>query len=119
MNSLLKPLTDADASVIHQIPNFLLIIAVIAIYQSGLEAGYTLGMMLLTVGVIAKITSLVVTRTNVLIVLEQITVIGMFIGILWMLQAWNIKLYEYGFVLLGICTLAFIIIIHIPTQDTD
>jgi len=119
MASQAESLDKFDASVLHQIPNILLIIGVIAIYQSGIEALYTLGLVLLAVGMITKVASLIVNRTRVLSIFEQLSVIGMFIGILWMLQAWDIKLYEYGFVILGICTLAFIVIIHIPMQESE
>jgi hypothetical protein len=43
----------------------------------------------------------------------------MMIGILGMLQPWQIWLYENGFYVLGISTLGFIIVSHIPSPQEE
>ncbi len=119
MTSQTQTMMGVDASALRRIANILLIIGVAAVYQSGFEFVYTLGLVTLGLGFLGTLASLVIQKTHPLKLLEQVTVVGMFIGILGMLQSWNIKLYEYGFVLLGLCTLAFIVIIHIPVSDTE
>ena len=119
MNNQLQETRGFDASLLGTIANILLLVGVFAVYQSGIQAGYTLGVLALVAGVIATITSLVWKKTHPFKLIEQVAVIGMFIGILGMLQPWDIKLYEYGFVILGICTLVFIVVIHIPVAETD
>ena len=119
MTSETRSMVGIDPSVLGTVSNVLLIFGVVAVYQSGIAAGYTLGLLALIAGVIGTILSLLLKGTHPLKLFEQITVIGMFIGILGMLQSWDIKLYEYGFVVLGICTLAFIVIIHIPIPDSE
>lgn len=119
MTSQTQPMIGIDTSLLRRIANILLVIGVIAVYQSGFEIAYAMGLVMLAIGFLGTLASLIMQKTHPLKLLEQVTVIGMFIGILGMLQSWNIKLYEYGFVVLGLCTLAFIVIIHIPVSDTD
>ena len=119
MNKQLQETRGFDASILGTIANMLLLVGVFAVYQSGIQLGYTLGMIALVAGVIATIVSLAWKKTHPLKLIEQLAVVGMFMGILGMLQAWDIKLYEYGFVVLGICTLIFIVVSHIPLAETD
>lgn len=51
--------------------------------------------------------------------LEQLVVAGMVIGTIGMFQPWQLDLYQYGFALLGLCTLAFIVISHIPVERVE
>jgi hypothetical protein len=119
MNNQIQDTSRLDASLLGTIANILLVVGVIAVYQGGIQAGYSLGLLALVAGVIATVVSLVWKSTHPLKMFEHIAVVGMFMGILGMLQPWDIKLYEYGFVVLGLCTLAFTVVIHIPVAETD
>jgi hypothetical protein len=45
--------------------------------------------------------------------------VGMMVGILGMLQAWHIWLYENGFYVLALSTLAFIIVSHVGSPEAQ
>lgn len=47
----------------------------------------------------------------------QIAVIGKIIGIVGMFQPWEIQFFQYGFYLLGICTILFIVAAHLPVKE--
>ena len=49
--------------------------------------------------------------------IEQVVVAGMVLGTIGMFQPWMLDLYHYGFLLLGLSTLAFIVVSHIPAAD--
>lgn len=49
--------------------------------------------------------------------LEQLVVLGMVLGTVGMFQPWAIELYQYGFALLALATLAFIVVSHLPVND--
>ena len=117
MNSQVNETSGLDAVLLGSIANILLVIGMIAVYQGAIQAGYTVGMFALVAGMVATVVSLVWKKAHPLKVVEQVAVVGMFIGILGMLQPWDIKLYEYGFVVLGLCTLVFIVITHIPIPE--
>ena len=119
MNNQLQETSGFDATLLGTIANSLLLVGVIAVYQSAIQVGYTLGILALLAGIIATVVSLIWKKTHPVKLVEQVAVIGMFIGTLGMLQAWDIKLYEYGFVVLGLCTLLFTIIVHIPVAETE
>jgi hypothetical protein len=51
--------------------------------------------------------------------LEQLVVAGMVLGTVGMFQPWHLDLYQYGFALLGLCTLAFIVISHVPVETRE
>ena len=50
--------------------------------------------------------------------IEQVIVAGMVLGTIGMFQPWMLELYHYGFLLLGLSTLAFIVISHIPAAES-
>ena len=41
----------------------------------------------------------------------------MVLGTIGMFQPWVLELYHYGFLLLGLSTLAFIVISHVPAAE--
>ena len=49
--------------------------------------------------------------------IEQLIVAGMVVGTIGMFQPWVLELYHYGFLLLGLSTLAFIVISHVPAAE--
>lgn len=49
--------------------------------------------------------------------IEQLVVAGMVLGTIGMFQPWVLELYHYGFLLLGLSTLAFIVVSHIPAAE--
>lgn len=55
-------------------------------------------------------------NSAVLTRVEQLVVSCMILGTIGMFQPVNIELYKYGFVLLGLSTLAFIVISHLPAE---
>jgi hypothetical protein len=50
--------------------------------------------------------------------IEQVIVAGMVLGTIGMFQPWVLELYHYGFLLLGLSTLAFIVISHVPQVES-
>ncbi len=52
-------------------------------------------------------------------VLERSIIAVMLLGMVGMFQPWQIDLYHYGFVILLVGTLAFIIISHVPVNNTE
>jgi hypothetical protein len=49
--------------------------------------------------------------------LERLTVIGMMAGVIGMFQPWDILWYGWGFIVLFISTLAFIVVSHLPVIE--
>ncbi len=56
-------------------------------------------------------------RTSIVPLLERVTVFGMMIGVIGMFQPWYILWYGWGFIVLAISTLGFIIVSHLPTGE--
>lgn len=48
----------------------------------------------------------------------RVIVIGIMLGIIGMIQPWVFDLFRYGFILLLISTVAFIIISHVPERSS-
>lgn len=92
---------------------------IVFVYQSSSDPLYKIGLLLLVLGTIGTIAVMLLKRSHWLTILERLTLVGMMIGILGMFQSWNIALYENGFYLLGLSTLAFIIVSHIPAVQRD
>lgn len=55
--------------------------------------------------------------SKTLLRIEQVIVAGMVLGTFGMFQPWVLELYQYGFLLLGLSTLAFIVISHVPGAE--
>ncbi len=49
--------------------------------------------------------------------LERVTVFGMMAGVIGMFQPWHIVWYGWGFIILALSTLAFIVVSHLPTGE--
>lgn len=49
--------------------------------------------------------------------LERLTVVGMVAGVVGMFQPWDIRWYGWGFIVLAISTLAFIVVSHLPAGE--
>lgn len=95
----------------------LLIAGMIAVYQRFSEIAANIGYVGIALGTLILVGVMVLRRAPWQNIVERITVIGMFVGILGMLQHWEIVLYEYGFYLLLISTIGFIWILHVPVKD--
>jgi Na+/proline symporter len=106
-----------DTERLEQISTFALIIGVLAVFQSGISWLYWLGLMLLIVGTVGTFAGQLLTKSHVPRIVERMAVVGMMVGILGMLQSWHIWLYENGFYVLGISTLAFIIVSHVESPS--
>lgn len=96
-----------------------LLIGVFAVFQWSYQALFQVGLFLLAFGLVATFASQILKREKWLSVVERIVILFMMIGILGMLQSWNIWFYENGFYLLAISTLTFIIVQHIPPPEAD
>lgn len=49
--------------------------------------------------------------------LERLSVFGMMAGVIGMFQPWDIVWYGWGFIVLLISTLAFIVVSHLPAGE--
>ncbi len=120
MNEQANPLegsTGLDSGMLESGGNLLLLAGIILVYQRSSEALSNIGLLLLVVAFLLTITALVMKRTPWQRLLERIAVFGMAVGILGMLQPWQIRLYENGFYVLGLSTLMFIVVSHIPVRE--
>ncbi len=108
-----------DTALVETGATIAMIIGTLAIFQWSNRAIYEVGAGLFLVGILAYLLNLVLSRVNWHVFAERTIVILMMTGILGMFQPWNIEFYEYGFYVLGLATLAFIIISHIPAPQTD
>ena len=95
----------------------LLLAGLIAVFQRSSEAVAIVGLVGLALGTVALVAVLVIRHRPWQSVVERAAIIGMIVGILGMLQHWDIKLYEYGFYLLFASTICFIAIMHVPVND--
>ena len=112
-----SPMLDTER--IEQFSTIALVVGVLAVYQSGFTWLYWIGLALLALGAIGTLASQVMQQNRIMRIIERMAVVGMMTGILGMLQPWHIWLYENGFYVLGISTLAFIIALHIETPTTE
>lgn len=103
-----------ELSLLEQISSLVFLLGFIAVFQGRSETFYEVGRGLLLLSVLGYLLGMLLNRIQVQPFLERGTVLGMLLGILGMFQPWNILYYEYGFYLLGISTLAFIVISHLP-----
>jgi hypothetical protein len=116
----MKTKTDSsylDVERIEQLSNIALIIGVLLVFQWMLMSLYWLGLILLALGTIGILGSQILKKNHAARIVERMTVIGMMIGILGMLQAWHVWLYENGFYLVALSTLGFIIISHVESPE--
>jgi hypothetical protein len=103
-----------DTALIERISTVVLAVGALAIFQHRSEDFYMLGRLLLVAGLVGYLLSQLLHRTAWVTKLERAIVLGMMIGTLGMFQAWDMVYYEYGFYLLGLSTLGFIIVSHLP-----
>lgn len=119
MNNQTTPQNPLNTEVIEQGANVAFLLGVIAIVQGAFVAGFWLGVALLVLGVLGILGSAVRLRVPWQRIVERLAILGMMIGIVGMFQSWQINLYENGFYILGISTLIFIIISHVPTPKSE
>ncbi len=112
-----QPNLPIDVGRLESSGMLLLIVGMIAVYQRFSEIIANIGYVGIALGTLAVVGVLMLKRAPWQNIVERITVIGMFVGILGMLQTWAIILYEYGFYLLLIATIGFIWILHVPVKD--
>lgn len=106
-----------DAERIEQFSTLALVAGVLLIFQTWYQGLSWLGLTLLAIGVLGTLTAQAINKNYIARIIERMTVIGMMIGILGMLQTWQIWMYENGFYLLALSTLGFIIVSHIGSPD--
>lgn len=104
---------------IESVGTLLLLAGLIAVFQRSSDVVAQIGLGGLALGTLALVGVMVIRRKPWQLVVERAAIIGMVVGILGMLQAWDIQLYEYGFYLLFVSTIGFIVILHVPVEDDD
>lgn len=104
-----------DADLLERISSIALAIGVLGVFQHNFESFYMVSRPLLVLAVASYLFSQGLKHAPLLKILERGIVLGMIMGILGMFQPWNPLYFEYGFYLVGISTLSFIIITHIPS----
>lgn len=110
--------TFLDAEQIEQLSTLALIPGVLAVFQWGYSWLFPVGLFLLVIGTAGTLAGQVLQRNHIARIVERMMVVGMMVGILGMLQPWHILLYQYGFYVLALSTLSFIIVSHIESPDT-
>jgi hypothetical protein len=108
-----------DTHQIERLSTLALLLGILAVFQSNFVWLFWLGIALLAIGAVGTLASEVLKGQPLPRLLERLTIVGMMIGILGMLQPWQIWLYENGFYVLGISTLGFIIVSHIPSPQEE
>jgi len=118
MNGNIKLLNQLDIEVVEQMANVALVLGIIGIFQGVTQIGFWIGVIALVVSVAA---SVMVSRSHQhrVQVVEKFAILGMIIGILGMLQPWQVYLYQYGFLLLFASTITFIVVSHISVPKKD
>ncbi|MGJ3239900.1 MAG: hypothetical protein ACFE0Q_14405 [Anaerolineae bacterium] len=106
-----------DIERLEQLSVILLAIGVLAVFQWGWQWLYVLGLVLLVVGTLGDFAGQLIKRNYIARIIERLTVIGMMVGILGMLQPWHIWLYENGFYMVALSTIGFIVVSHISTPE--
>jgi hypothetical protein len=106
-------------NILNAAANGAFIVGFFSVFQSGYEWLYPVGLALVTLGTVGSLGLMLVQGTHWIPWLERASVLGMLVGILGMFQAWDIWLYEYGFYLLCLTTLGFIIVMHLSVPDDD
>lgn len=106
-----------DIELAEQIANILFVVGAILVFQWWLEVLFIIGLVALALGSLGTLVVQVMKRRPSARIVEQMTVLGMMVGILGMFQSWQIWAYENGFYLLLISTLGFIVVSHIGSQN--
>ena len=106
-----------DAERVEQVSTLSLVAGLLLVFQWGYSWLFPVGLALLAIGTIGTLAGQVIQKTYVARILERMMVVGMMVGIVGMLQAWQIWFYENGFYILGISTLGFIIVSHIGSPE--
>lgn len=109
--------TFFDHERIEQVSTLVLIPGVLAVFQWGYSWLFPIGLFLLAIGTAGTLVGQVLQRNHIARIVERMMVVGMMVGILGMLQPWHILLYQYGFYVLALSTLSFIIVSHIESPD--
>ena len=104
---------------VEQAANGLFIVGLLVVFLgAGMETfgniPLTIGTTLSILAVLGIIGAMLGRRETWHNIIERLMIIGMMLGIVGMFQPHHVTLYEYGFYLLGLCTLGFIIILHVP-----
>lgn len=105
------------AQILDRAGMLLLIIGGYAVFQWQRESDYIAGRYLVGAGLIAYALGMILARTHPLKLIERLLVVGMALGMVGMFQSWDILYYEYGFYVLGLATLGFIVVSHIPMPE--
>ena len=108
---------------IEQTASILFIVGILVVFLSNNSEGlgtlsFTIGSGLIILGILGIFGVLLAKRQSWHTITERLMIVGMMVGVVGMFQANSILLYEYGFYVLGLCTLGFIIILHIPKPQT-
>ena len=111
--------TPERLNTLEQVANGLFVVGLLVVFLGvGMEtfgnALLTIGIGLSIIGVLGIIGTQLAKRENWHTIIERLMIIGMMVGVVGMFQPHIVILYEYGFYLLGLCTLGFIIILHVP-----
>jgi uncharacterized membrane protein HdeD (DUF308 family) len=101
-------------SLIEQAANGLFILGLLVVFLASGNAALSIGSVLILSGVLGILGTLLAKHENWHTIIERLLIIGMIVGVVGMFQANSVQLYEYGFYTLGLCTLGFIVILHIP-----
>lgn len=103
-------------NMIAQVSNLLLAVGVLALFLSS-GAWFWVSVELVQFGVLGMLGVLIAKGENWHTVTERLMIVGMMLGIIGMFQSNFIILYQYGFYVLGLSTLGFIIILHVPKPE--
>ena len=102
--------------ILEQASLILLLVGGYAVFQWRRMDDYEIGLWFLRIGFLGYVVGIFLNRAGIVATLERALILLMIFGMLGMFQSWNIKNYEQGFYLLGLATLGFIVVSHIPQR---
>lgn len=96
-----------------------LLLGIAVMYQPWSQGLFYSGFISLVIASIIFVLSSYFIKPNAVESLILAAVMGKIIGISAMFQFWDIQYFQYGFYLLGICTILFIVAAHLPVKEEN
>jgi hypothetical protein len=114
LTRLIKP---EIVSIIISISAFGFLLGIVGVFQPWGLQYFQIGLILLAINSWLFVIASHIAKPEIVPSLIRLSVVGKILGIIGMLQYWDIQYFQYGFYLLGICTILFIVAAHLPVKE--